>query len=102
MEPTQVERPPDTDEVTDASVLNGIIEEWMDLDNPDEAPTTFPEALESYLTHNVELVRDGDTEPELRQRLAREVTTIQGWLEKFRAMYENLGQEKLCRTTRTR
>lgn len=93
MTPELIERPADSDEVTDAGVLNGIIEEWGDLDELSEDPITFPEALKSFLEENVELVRNADTDPKLRKRLAREVTTIQDWLKKFRDMYESLGKE---------
>ncbi|HEV2172780.1 MAG TPA: hypothetical protein VGR71_04395 [Nitrospira sp.] len=85
-----ITRATDTDEASDARVLNSILEEWEDLEGDARRTISFPDALRSYREELVELLAHNDGSPGLLSELRKEQEIIDGWLAEFAEMHQRL------------
>lgn len=84
--PQEINRPPDTEELPDAVLLNDVIEAW--LENLSGFPEmTFPDALRFHYTELVDILRTDNCDPELAQAITRDLDRLNVWLLEFTQLY---------------
>lgn len=80
LDPDEITRPADTDEPSDSSVLNDVIEFWQEL----EDGTSFPDALRQYYAELSDLITDNHTSRILNSKLIVEQAILNRWITELR------------------